>query len=132
MPTWLSNALGAKLKSGIFGAMRKAFSLTFVVLAVFASAACLRAENGSAAWLRYAPITDPGTSQLYSQLPAATVSLDSSLIELTAQNELVRGVQSMLGRTLRIESEMPGEDCILLGTLASVNGSPPGSTCQIR
>ena len=38
-----------------------------------------------------------------------------------AQEELLRGVQGMLGRTLRVESQLPNEDAIVLGTVASLS-----------
>ncbi len=98
---------------------------TRILIFLFLSALSLRSENGSAAWLRYAPIDDSGTRQIYNRLPASVIALDSSLIEQTAQEELVRGVRSMLGRTLRIESEMPAEDCIVLGTIAGLKQITP-------
>ena len=91
-----------------------------LIFAILLASIALRAETGSAAWLRYAPITDPAV-----HLPATVVSLDSSIVEQTAQKELVSGIQSMLGRTLRIDSQIPDEDCILLGTVASVQKIAP-------
>ncbi|HEX4750068.1 MAG TPA: alpha-glucuronidase family glycosyl hydrolase [Bryobacteraceae bacterium] len=99
----------------------------FVALAYFVLCAVnpLRAENGSAAWLRYALIEDSNVREAYHRLPASTVALDSSLIEQTAQKEMIRGVRGMLGRTLRIDAKLPDEDCVLLGTLASVKRAAP-------
>jgi alpha-glucuronidase len=105
--------------------MRSSGQLAFVLLSMALGLARLHAENGSAAWLRYAPIQDPNVREIYRDLPAATVALDSSLIESTAQKELMRGVEHMLGRTLRMDSQVPDEDCILLGTLASVKRAAP-------
>ncbi len=85
----------------------------------------LRAETGYAAWLRYAAIDDPNSRRIYDRLPAATVALDASVVEQTAQRELIRGVQSMLDRTLRIDEKLPAEDCILLGTINSVRRVAP-------
>lgn len=85
----------------------------------------LRSENGRAAWLRYAPIEDPSVRETYRRLPAATVALDSSIVVQTAQQELIRGVDGMLGRTLRIDAKLPDEDCILLGTLGEVKRLAP-------
>lgn len=89
------------------------------------TAVSLRAETGYAAWLRYAPIQDPNVRLMYGRLPATTVALDSSLVEQTAQKELIRAVQSMLGRTLRMDERLPNEDCILLGTLSAVRQAEP-------
>lgn len=95
-----------------------AFGLLFATVPLWA-------ENGSAAWLRYARIEAPNARQIYQRLPAATVALDSTLIEQTAQKELIRGIRGMLGRTLRIDSNLPHEDCILLGTLSAVKRKTP-------
>ena len=93
---------------------------TKLAVAILLASICLRAENGSSAWLRYAPITDPN-----NRLPATVVLLDSSIIGQTAQKELITGIQSMLDRTLRIASQLPDEDCILIGTLTSVRKIAP-------
>jgi alpha-glucuronidase len=95
-------------------------SLALVSFILCATNPLLRAEDGHAAWLRYAPISDPNVREAYGRLPAATVVLDSSLLVKTAQKELIRGVRGMLGRTLRIDAQWPNEDCLLLGTLESV------------
>ncbi len=92
---------------------------------VFCAMTPMRAEDGHLAWLRYALIRDPNVRQMYQRLPAATVALDSSLLEQTAQQELVRGVRSMLGRTLRVDATLPDEDYVLLGKLASVKRAVP-------
>ena len=78
------------------------------------------AETGYAAWLRYAPIDDPDIRKIYNRLPPAVVVLDQSPVEKSAQQEIIRGIRGMLGRTLRIDTRLPDEDCILLGTVASV------------
>ncbi len=85
----------------------------------------LRGETGYAAWLRYAPIEDPNVRGIYHRLPAAIVVLDSSPVEQSARQEIVQGIQGMLGRTLRVEAQLPQEPCILLGTLNSVKRAAP-------
>lgn len=91
--------------------------LTFAMLA--------QAETGYDAWLRYSPIDDPNVRQMYDRLPATIVALDAQEIEKTAQAELERGIRGMLGRTLRAETKLPQESCILLGTLASLKRAAP-------
>jgi alpha-glucuronidase len=59
-------------------------------------------------WLRYTPVA--GVT-----VPSAIVALDTEAPELSAQQELVRGVRGMLGRTLRVESNIPREPSIVLG-----------------
>lgn len=68
-------------------------------------------ESGSDAWLRYAPVAAPN-------LPAVVVTLDDSPVTRSAREELVRGIRGMTGRIPRIESQLPGEDAIVLATLS--------------
>src|SRR5450432_3668637 len=67
----------------------------------------LHAENGSAAWLRYAPVAAP------VPLPAAIASFGGSGLIANARNEVVRGVRGMTGRTLRSAAGLPSEAAIL-------------------
>jgi alpha-glucuronidase len=92
---------------------------------ISACAIPVSAETGYAAWLRYAPIDDPNIREIYNRLPAAIVGLDNSAVEQTAQQEIIRGVRGMLGRALRINSRLPDEDCVLLGTVSSVRQVAP-------
>jgi alpha-glucuronidase len=68
------------------------------------------AESGRDAWLRYAPVNEP------SAFPSSITLLGSEVLEQTAQQELIRGIRGMLGRTLRFESRVPGDSAIILGT----------------
>src|ERR1035438_5774516 len=61
----------------------------------------LHAESGADAWLRYAPLDE------------------------STQPELLRGIRGMLGRTLRVQSGMPKESAIVLGTLADLKQAAP-------
>jgi alpha-glucuronidase len=90
-----------------------------VFLALIAAAA-LRADTGEAAWLAYKPLPVPAT------LPAVVVLAGSSPVELTARDELIRGIRDMFGRTERIEQRIPSsESSIVLGTVAEVRGLFP-------
>jgi alpha-glucuronidase len=60
----------------------------------------MRAENGSAAWLRYAPLANPA---MYKDLPSRIVVIPSGASMETAAQELQRGLSSMLGRNFTIE-----------------------------
>jgi alpha-glucuronidase len=51
---------------------------------------------------------------------------DSAVIQST-RDELIRGVRGMTGRTLRIETGIPAEDAIVLGTLPAVQHAFPES-----
>ena len=80
------------------------------------SCATLRAEDGSQAWLRYAPPSPHAIAAAQREMPAVIVTLDPSLVAASAEAEIRRGVQSMLGRTLRVEVKIPNEDAWILGT----------------
>lgn len=85
-------------------------------------AACpLFAENGSAAWLRYAPV-DEATAR---PLPAVLLAAGDSPVVGSARAELVRGVRGMLGRTLRIEATLPSEGAILVGPIEELRKLAP-------
>jgi alpha-glucuronidase len=85
------------------------------VCIVLLAAASVRAENGHDAWLRYAPV-----DKYRDNVPAVITTFgDSKLIE-SARQELILGVRGMTGRTLRIESGLPRESAIVLGTVANL------------
>lgn len=92
--------------------------LAFAFLLIGASAC--RAENGSAAWLRYDRVTELAEKSLYDRLPATVVAMDSSVVVRSAQNEIVRGVKGMLARTERASQGPVNDDMIVLGTFADV------------
>ena len=74
------------------------------------------AEDGSAAWLRYAAI--PNAAQ-YSFLPSRISVRDSSPLGQAAAGELQRGLSSMLGRTFSIVAYDPSVASIVLASTAS-------------
>lgn len=91
--------------------------LTLLLLSAFAVASPHARETGQAAWLRYDGIDTPAVRQAYDPMPAVLVTLDESIVIKAASEEMLDGVRLMLGRTLRLESRLPQEDAILLGTL---------------
>jgi len=84
-------------------------------------AGSLCAETGADAWLRYQQLSEPTLRQYRAAVPAVLVANDHSPILDSARSELIRGVRGMLGRTLRLESTVPAENAILLGTLAQLH-----------
>src|SRR4051812_3857001 len=100
--------------------MRSRFKRTSITLVLLATLKpdCVQAETGYEAWLRYARL-NPAAAAQYDRLPRTLVVLGDSPILSAAREELVRGVKGTLGRTLRIEPQMPREGAIVLGTLAS-------------
>src|SRR4051794_34954833 len=95
--------------------------MSMLAAVLFLPIAGLHAESGYDAWLRYASIDDPSVRQMYVELPATVVTLNSSPVLTSASAELSRGVEGMLGRHLRRATQMPTDDGgILLGTLDSI------------
>src|SRR5713226_5387947 len=92
-------------------------SFSFLLVALL-MAGGVHAETGYDAWLRYAPVENPG--RYWQAMPAVIASAgDSKLVE-SARLEAIRGVRGMLGRTLRVETGLPRENAIVLGTLADL------------
>ena len=80
----------------------------------------LHAETGYDAWLRYAPLDTAPT------LPAVAAAAGDSPLVASAQQEIIRGLRGMTGRTLRAESGLPQESAIVLGTVAQLARLAPG------
>jgi len=99
-------------------------NLLVVLGAGFLQTFPLRAETGAQAWLRYARL-DEQASRKYDNLPAAVVTLSDSAILGSSRQELIRGVRGMLGRTPRIETDLPQEGAFVLGTLQAVRQAIP-------
>jgi alpha-glucuronidase len=71
-------------------------------------------------WLRYAPL-EPAAAQQYRPLvPSCIVRLSDGLPEQSASQELIRGIHGMLGRTLRVETVLRNQSCVVLGRLADI------------
>src|SRR5579863_7927556 len=78
-----------------------------------------RAETGREGWLRYEPLrTKP-------DLPQQVVRLGDSVILRTAQLEMIRGLQGMLGRGPIATASLTGADAIVLGTVVAVKSALP-------
>jgi alpha-glucuronidase len=82
------------------------------------------AEHADKAWLRYSHL-DVQSAKTYDQLPNRVLASGDSLVIETAQQELMRGVEAMLGRTLQGEKNALSGNSIILGTLASVHALDP-------
>jgi alpha-glucuronidase len=84
----------------------------------------LNAEDGSEGWLRYAPLSPVPVS--YARMPVSIVQLDSSKVSASAESEIIRGIRSMVGRTLHVETNVPDRDAWVLGTTEELRGAMPG------
>ena len=80
----------------------------------------LHAETGSDAWLRHAPLDDAAARPYRTALPAVIATFTATPVVQSAQGELVRGIRGMLGRTERIQTTLPAEPALILGTLADL------------
>jgi alpha-glucuronidase len=89
--------------------------------AALVTCACAQAETGVEAWLRYAPLDDPSLTQYRQAVPATVLALGDTPLQLTARDEVIRGIRGMLGRTLRIAPSQPAESTIQIGTLAQLH-----------
>jgi alpha-glucuronidase len=85
----------------------------------------LHAESGANAWLRYAALDETSARPYRISLPAAVVNYTATPVAQSAQRELLRGIRGMLGRTLRVQSGLPKESAIVLGTLADLKHAAP-------
>ena len=63
------------------------------------------AETGDAAWLRYAP--DPAARRPSADLPSTAVAIGDSEVLRSAQGELARGLNGILGVKLAVASQWP-------------------------
>jgi alpha-glucuronidase len=82
-----------------------------------------RAEDGSAAWLRYAPIAD---AKQYATLPSLIVSTGTSPSDRAAAEELRRGLTSMLGHPFVVATAGRGAVIVLTS-----NAHLPSETYRI-
>jgi alpha-glucuronidase len=80
---------------------------------IFLLALALHAETGREAWLRYERLAET------PPLPAVVATTGADPLLATAQQELIRGLRGLTGRTLRAEPA-PKEPAILLRTGASL------------
>ena len=94
--------------------------LSNIAFAALTLAVAAHAEDGSVAWLRYAPI--PHAAR-YANVPSRIIVLGSNASDDVAAEELRRGLSSILGRAFTVEPLPPAlsenSDAILIGSLAS-------------
>jgi alpha-glucuronidase len=93
-----------------------------LALAILAS---LHAETGRDAWLRYRPVENPPV------LPAVLATAGDSPLVSHAGEEILRGLRGMTGRTMRLQSGLPKESAIVLGTLNELQGTFPELTQKL-
>src|SRR4051812_12755035 len=72
-------------------------------------------ETGYDAWLRYARLDSKDAAQ-YASLPDKIVAVEASAIMSSAESELLRGINGLLGKTLRLQTAADYSGVILLAT----------------
>lgn len=79
-------------------------------------------EDGSAGWLRYAPLPHSGN---YGSLPSSVIALNSTKSSpvYTAQEELRRGIQGIFGKGLNNGTSKNKDDSIIVGTVQAYEKS---------
>ena len=90
-----------------------------LMIAVLLASVALHAEDGHAAWLRYAKL---GRS---IAVPDSITALSTSALEQSGRDEVVRGIKGMLGKSLKVETAAPKDSAILLGTLGEIRKAVP-------
>jgi alpha-glucuronidase len=98
--------------------MRSRLHLAGLVLLAVVAARPAHAEDGSAAWLRYAPIPNPAQ---YGAIPSAIVMIGDTPQDRAAARELERGLSAMLGRTFTIEPPNQSKDAIILASVSQLD-----------
>jgi alpha-glucuronidase len=113
--------MGAQKKSLMRPRLRHPRHLR-LLLFCFVCSIPLHAETGYDMWLRYAAIDGAAAAQYRGAVPPAIVSLDTGAPEQSAQQELIRGISRMLGRTLRVETNLSTEPALVLGKIDEIRG----------
>src|SRR5262245_3911005 len=83
------------------------------------------AENGHAAWLRYAPLAPDAAARAGAEVPRAVYRLGAEVQIARAEDELRRGVEGMLGRPIESVTALPSTGAIVVGTLTSIRAAAP-------
>ena len=92
--------------------------VAFLLLALIPSRAA--AEDGHAAWLRYAPLEPAARTRAASLVPDQIVTRGDSPQILRARDELIRGIRGMVGRDVRPAVVLGGPRTMVIGTAAQL------------
>jgi alpha-glucuronidase len=98
--------------------------LLYFLLALAAPVFGAYAEDGSAGWLRYAPLGQPESAPCRA-LPASAVLLDSGPAARSAADELARAIRSMCGREVAVVGRISGANAFVLGTTEEAQAAIP-------
>jgi len=96
------------------------FSIFTVLVLFFGCCTPGHAETGADGWLRYARL-DAVTATKYSSLPTTIATGGDSALLKSAATELQRGLGGMLGRKIKIGTEMIGGPTIVIATADQIS-----------
>src|SRR3954469_23483963 len=113
-PPWpmRSTASGAGLRIKVLVKRRLLVAVGFLASLV-ALTTSVHAESGEDAWLRYARL-EARAAQQYQALPRAIVALGDSELIRSAQQEVIRGLEGMLGGSIHVAKALPSEPAIIV------------------
>jgi len=106
--------------------MQRMSRICSLAVALLLVASAVWAEDGAAGWLRYERIADAAVRQRYDFVAGSIAALDSSAVVSSARDELIRGIRSMLDRTLTTTTT-PADGAIVLGTVDEVRRALPAA-----
>jgi alpha-glucuronidase len=99
-----------------------------VALVLLLVPAALSAEDGRAAWLRFARLAAPEAQRAGRDLPATVITFENSAPVSKARDELVAGVRGLLGTELTTATGRQPGAAIVLGTLRRLREAWPELT----
>ena len=117
----LSRARDSRVWQLPTGSSRRPFRILIVFLTLAVVTGTVWGESEADAWLRYAPLD--AQAKMYQALPIKVQVRGDSQVLKTAQEELSRGVQQMLHRTLRPTAGP--ESAFVLGTVEDLRAIIP-------
>lgn len=91
------------------------------------------ADDGHAAWLRYARLDSDLAARVRPLVPAAVVAVGDGAPVARARDELVRGIRGTIGVDARVVPSIPADGALVLGTAADLrilSESPAGSALK--
>ncbi len=99
--------------------------VTHLIFSFLVAASASWAESGYDAWLRYAPLSGNSLSRASRDVPTVVAIAGKGTLESSAQQEFVRGVKGMLGRTIAMETGVPKESAVVIGTVQELAALAP-------
>jgi alpha-glucuronidase len=87
-----------------------------IFITVILRSTTLFAESGYDLWLRYVPVSDANTLSSYKNAASQIVIQGTSATMTAAGNELIKGIQGLLGQTVQKQSSVTADGAIVVGT----------------